>query len=105
MNETTVETIGRDKLVTGMKAVISDAEELLRATAGQAGEKAQVARARVEESLRAAKVKLSDAEESVARQAKVAAQATDEYVHANPWRAVGFAAAVGVIVGMLIARR
>jgi ElaB/YqjD/DUF883 family membrane-anchored ribosome-binding protein len=38
-------------------------------------------------------------------QAKAAAQATDDYVHAHPWKAVGFAAGIGVILGMLISRR
>jgi ElaB/YqjD/DUF883 family membrane-anchored ribosome-binding protein len=59
----------------------------------------------MEDSLRTAKVKLGQAQEVVIDKAKIAAQATDDYVHANPWKAVGFAAAIGVIVGMLIARR
>jgi ElaB/YqjD/DUF883 family membrane-anchored ribosome-binding protein len=94
-----------DKLVSDMKVVISDAEDLLRATASAAGEKVSAARARMEDSVRAAKVKLASAQEVVVDRAKVAAQATDDYVHAHPWRAVGFAAAAGVILGMLIARR
>lgn len=36
---------------------------------------------------------------------KEAALATDEYVRANPWESVGVAAAVGLVIGMLIARR
>lgn len=95
----------KDKLVTDMRAVIADAEDLLKATATAAGEKVSVARARAEESLRAAKVKLAAAEEAVVDKAKAAARATDDYVHAHPWKAVGTAAAVGIIIGMLIARR
>jgi ElaB/YqjD/DUF883 family membrane-anchored ribosome-binding protein len=94
-----------DKLVSDMKVVIGDAEELLRATASAAGDKVSAARAKMEDSLRTAKVKLGQAQEVVIDKAKIAAQATDDYVHANPWKAVGFAAAIGVIVGMLIARR
>jgi ElaB/YqjD/DUF883 family membrane-anchored ribosome-binding protein len=105
MNETLHEAVGRDKLVADMKAVIADADDLLKATAGQAGEKVQVARARAEESIRRARAKLEDAEEVAIAKAKAAAQATDEYVHANPWKAVGLAGAIGVIVGMLISRR
>jgi ElaB/YqjD/DUF883 family membrane-anchored ribosome-binding protein len=59
----------------------------------------------MEDSLRAARVKVAEAQEIVTDRAKAAAQATDDYVHAHPWKAVGFAAAIGVIVGMLIARR
>ncbi|MCX7892194.1 MAG: DUF883 family protein [Burkholderiales bacterium] len=105
MNETTQEAVNRDRLVADMKAVIADADELLRATAGQAGEKVQAARAKAEESLRRARAKVEQAEEAVVARARAAAQATDDYVHANPWKAVGLAGAIGVIVGMLIARR
>jgi len=105
MNETIHEAVGRDKLVADMKAVIADADDLLKATAGQAGEKVQAARARAEESVRRARAKLEDAEEAAVAKAKAAAQATDEYVHANPWKAVGLAGAIGVIIGMLISRR
>lgn len=105
MNETIQDAVTRDKLVTDMKAVIADADELLKATAGQAGEKVQAARARAEESLRRARIKVEEAEQAVVARAKAAAQATDDYVHANPWKAVGLAGAIGVIVGMLIARR
>ena len=97
--------VNTDKLVADLKVVIADAEELLRATASVAGEKASAARARMEDSVRAAKVKLSKAQDAVADQAKAAAQATDDYVHTHPWKAVGFAAAIGVIFGMLISRR
>jgi len=97
--------ITTDKVVSDMKAVISDAEELLKATANAAGERISTARAKMEDSLRTAKVKLSQTQDVVVDRAKVAAQATDDYVHANPWKAVGLAAAIGVIIGMLIARR
>jgi ElaB/YqjD/DUF883 family membrane-anchored ribosome-binding protein len=97
--------VNKDKLVTDMKVVMADAEELLKATASAAGEKAAAARARMEDSLRTARVKVAEAQELVVDKAKQAAQATDDYVHAHPWKAVGFGAAVGIIIGMLIARR
>lgn len=97
--------VSREKLTTDLKIVIADAEELLRATAGQMGEKAVVARERIQESLRAAKDKLARAEEVVIDKTKAAARATDDYVHDHPWGAVGIAAAVGLVIGMLISRR
>ena len=97
--------ISREKLATDLRIVVADAEELLRATAGQMGEKAVVARERIQESLRAAKEKLSRAEEAVIDRTKAAARATDDYVHDHPWGAVGIAAAVGLVIGMLISRR
>lgn len=97
--------VTRDKLVQDMRVVIADAEELLRATASQAGEKITIARERINDSLHQVKVKLAEAEAVVAEHAKQAARYTDEYVHENPWRAIGIAAGVGLLLGMLIARR
>jgi len=97
--------VSREKLATDMRIVIADAEELLRATAGQVGEKAVVARERIQESLRVAKDKLARAEEVMIDKTKAAARATDDYVHDHPWGAVGIAAAVGLVMGMLISRR
>jgi ElaB/YqjD/DUF883 family membrane-anchored ribosome-binding protein len=97
--------VSREKLASDLRVVVADAEELLRATAGQMGEKAVIARERIQESLRAAKDKLSRAEEAVVDKTKAAARATDDYVHEHPWGAVGIAAAVGLVIGMLISRR
>ena len=95
----------RDKLVQDMRVVIADAEDLLRATANQAGEKIAVARERIQDSLHQAKVKLAEAEAMVTERAKQAARYTDEYVHENPWRAIGVAAGIGLLLGLLISRR
>lgn len=96
--------INKDKLMQDLRVVMADAEELLRVTAGVAGEKVAAARDRIQENISAAKVRLSAAEQAVVTKTKEAARATDEYVHENPWKAVGIGAAVGVIVGMLISR-
>lgn len=96
--------VSKEKLMQDLRVVVSDAEELLRATAGQAGEKATAARERIQESLVSAKARLIAAEEAVVAKTKQAAKATDEYVHENPWKAVGVAAGVGLVIGMLISR-
>jgi len=95
----------RDKLISDFKTVVSDAEDLLKVTASAAGEQANVARSRVRESLAEAKVKLAAAEEVAIARAKEAAKVTDEFVHDNPWKAIGLAASLGLIFGLLIARR
>ena len=97
--------VNRDKLVSDMKVVIADAEELLRATAGQAGEKVSAARARIQDSMDAAKIKLAQLGDAGAERAKAAARATDDYVHDHPWHAVGIAALIGLVLGTLISRR
>lgn len=97
--------VTREKLVSDLKVVISDAEELLHATANQAGEKIAEIRVKAEENLRNAKIRLARAEEAMLERTKAAARATDDYVRANPWRAVGIAAGAGFIVGLLVGRR
>lgn len=97
--------VSKEKLIQDFKVVIADAEELLRATASLAGEKVAGAREKIQDHLHAAKLKLAEAEEAVVYRTKQAARATDDYVRENPWRAVGIAAGVGLVIGMLIGRR
>ena len=97
--------VSKEKLVADLKVVVADAEELLRATASQAGEKVAAARERIQASLATAKVKLTDAERALLEKSKLAAKATDEYVRENPWQAVGVAAVAGLVLGILISRR
>jgi ElaB/YqjD/DUF883 family membrane-anchored ribosome-binding protein len=95
----------QEKLVTDMKAVIADAEDILHATADQAGEKIASLRARIKERLQDARVRLADAEAVLVEKSRAAARATDVYVHDNPWKAVGIGAGVGFLVGFILGRR
>jgi ElaB/YqjD/DUF883 family membrane-anchored ribosome-binding protein len=97
--------VSAEKLAADLKLVISDAEALLRATAGKAGETATAARAKMQETLDSAKLKLGPLGEEAAEQARAAVSAADDYVRANPWQAVGIAALVGIALGLLISRR
>lgn len=95
----------KQKLVSDLKVVISDTEELLRATAGSAGDKVGELRERIALRLRDAKERLIDLEVAVVDKTKAAARATDDFVHEEPWKAVGVAAALGLALGVLIGRR
>jgi ElaB/YqjD/DUF883 family membrane-anchored ribosome-binding protein len=107
MTATTAATTdaAKGKLVADLRVLIADTEELLRATAGQVGEKAIAARERIQASLATTKDKLAEAERALMEKTKQAARATDAYVHEHPWSAVGIAAAAGIVLGMLISRR
>ena len=94
-----------DRLMSDLRAVLEDAEALLSATAGQAGEKIQRARERATETVRVARERLSDAQEEVVKHAKKAAKETDNFVHESPWQAIGIAAGVAFIIGVLVSRR
>lgn len=103
--ETNRFSTARDRLATDMRAVVDDAEELLRATSDQVGEKAVAARARLEERLAGARAKFDELEKSATEKAKRAAKKADGMVHEHPWKAVGVAASVGFLVGLLTTQR
>lgn len=95
----------RDRLIADFKTVIQDAEELIKATASQTGDKVTAVRTRAEENLKEARRKLSEMEDDLITRGKAAAKATDKLVHDKPWQSVAIASAVGVMLGMLISRR
>ena len=95
----------KDKLMADLQVVMADAEALLSATAGDASAGVVDLRNRVQGSLARAKTGLLETQAAVIDKAKAAAKATDGYVHENPWKSVGIAAGVGLLLGMLIGRR
>jgi len=68
MADTNDTLASKEKLVSDMKIVIADTEEILRATASHAGEKVGELRERIQERLRDAKVRLQDAEAALLRE-------------------------------------
>jgi ElaB/YqjD/DUF883 family membrane-anchored ribosome-binding protein len=101
MTQPTMEAT-RQQLLKDFNAVVADTELLLKSAAAAGGDKAAAWRDGVEQNLKSAKEKLVAMEEAAVAKAKEAAYATDEYVHENPWQAVGISAGVGVAVGMMI---
>jgi ElaB/YqjD/DUF883 family membrane-anchored ribosome-binding protein len=95
----------KDKLAQDLKIIGADVEDLVKAFASGAADKAAVAKERLQDHLHNAKVKLASAEDMVVQSSKHAARATDDFVQENPWRAVGIGAGVGLIIGLLIGRR
>jgi ElaB/YqjD/DUF883 family membrane-anchored ribosome-binding protein len=94
-----------NKLMQDLRVVVGDADELLKATANQTGERVQQLRARTEESLRGVRARLEVAAQDMDRSARQAAQHVDAQVHEYPWTAVGIAAGIGVLVGILLSRQ
>jgi ElaB/YqjD/DUF883 family membrane-anchored ribosome-binding protein len=93
------------RLQSDLAAFMHDAEALLRASADQGGDKVDEARARIRESLEAARKRLLELERGALRQGEDALIATEQYVRSNPWHSVGVAAGIGLLVGVLLARR
>ncbi len=94
-----------DDIIEDLRAVVRDAEALLRATEGHAGEKIAEIRARAEESLGSARERLRDVGEGIEERARSAARSTDGYVRENPWTAVAIAVGVGFLLGQIGRRR
>lgn len=99
------EVITKEKLVDDVKVVLHDADLLLQETAGNLGEKAREARARLEKGIKAAKERLAEIQKQGVEQAKAAAKATDQFVNDHPWPSVGVAFVVGALVGLVIGRK
>lgn len=100
-----MQQVSTEKLMRDLRAVVVDAEELLKATAAQTGERVDKVRAKAEESLRTARARLQEMGDSAQVQAREAAREVEQQVRDNPWTAVGIAAGVGLVLGILLGRR
>jgi len=89
------------KLMGDLKTVAHDAEDLMKATADQAGEKVAELRNRLAHALESAKVTAQRLEEKTVE----AAKATDRAIREHPYQSLGVAFGVGVLIGVLVARR
>jgi ElaB/YqjD/DUF883 family membrane-anchored ribosome-binding protein len=87
-----------ERLVRDLKAVVSDAEELLKATAGQAGEKLTEVRSRLAEALEAAK----DTCNTLGGKTAEVARVTDRCIRDHPYETIGVAFGLGLLVGFLV---
>ena len=85
--------------------LIADVEDLIKRIAHVDDQDLARARAKLESTLDAAKASLHNGKERVKTTARHAAEDTDEYVHSNPWSAIGIAAAAGAAIAVLLSTR
>jgi ElaB/YqjD/DUF883 family membrane-anchored ribosome-binding protein len=97
--------LSRETLLDDFSSMLSEAEDLLKRASNETGERAKDLRAQVEAKLLAAKLRLQELEGEAVDRARAAARVTDDYVHDNPWSAIGAAAVAGFLIGMLLTRR
>ena len=93
------------RIAADFRAMIADSEDLLKAAATMSGDGLAAARAKFEAKVSRAKIALADASQPMFDKTRESAAAVNGYVHDNPWSAVGVAAAAGVLVGFLAAKR
>jgi ElaB/YqjD/DUF883 family membrane-anchored ribosome-binding protein len=89
-----------EQLINDLKILAADAEELVRVTAAQTGDRIVDARSKFQQSIAGLKPRLTQAQSVLAENAKAA----DAAVRDQPWAAVGIAAGVGLLLGLLIGR-
>jgi ElaB/YqjD/DUF883 family membrane-anchored ribosome-binding protein len=92
-------------LLDEFNAVVTETEHLLKSLTTEGGEKATALRANLEKNLKAARERLGSLEQAVVQKTKATVQTTDSYVHEHPWQAIGIAAGLGIVLGMLMSRR
>jgi ElaB/YqjD/DUF883 family membrane-anchored ribosome-binding protein len=97
--------VNKERLMSDIRTVLADAEDLLKQAASTTGERASELRETALTRLKQAKEKAADMQVVVVEKGKKAARATDDYVHEHPWTSIGIAAGIGVLVGLLINRK
>lgn len=100
MHTSHVKTVRND-----MQGLVREAQDLFREASSITGEKAEDLRAKGVDLLDAALVAAQDAQAVVVQGSKQAFDATDDFVQENPWKAVAISAGVGLVLGLLIARK
>src|SRR5262245_26979673 len=86
-----------------LQAVARDAEQLLKATAGVAGDRIQEARSQTEATLKQVVDNLYD--RRLQKRVRKMARNTDHYVRDHSWGLIGAAAGIGLLIGLLSRRR
>lgn len=95
----------REKLASDARMILDDVDALLRQAAAASGEQAHQLHERAAEALHRAKARLHETQVAATENARAAARATDDWVHAHPWGAIGVAAGAGFLIGLLVSRR
>jgi ElaB/YqjD/DUF883 family membrane-anchored ribosome-binding protein len=96
---------GGSRMAGDTRTVIAGGKRLLKGAADESGEGFAVAPVKFAERFANARAKLADTSRATIAKTRETAAATDAYVHDSPWKAIGVAAAAGILIGVLAARR
>jgi ElaB/YqjD/DUF883 family membrane-anchored ribosome-binding protein len=94
--------VTKQQLIEEFNVVVTETEHLLKSVANAGGDKIGALRTSVEQNLASAKDRLRAYQDSANDKAKEAVKATDTYVHEHPWHAIGVAAGVNIIAGLVL---
>lgn len=95
----------RERVMTDLKTLLHDSEDLLRATAGDMSVAAKDARARLTAALERARASCAAWQEQSLECARRTARKTDETIRSHPYESIGIAFGVGLLLGVVLKRR
>ena len=90
-----------ERLLSDLKVVMRDAEELVKATGSAAGDKVSAVRNRLSGALESARGTYGRVQDKTVG----AAKATDRVIHTHTYKTLGLALGAGLLIGALLARR
>ena len=93
--------INTGRLVSELKTVTKDAEELLKTVSGEEGNGSHDIRMRLSSAIESAKATYHRLEEK----AVAGAKATDKVIREHPYESLGVAFGLGLLVGVLVTRK
>lgn len=105
MNPSQIAIDTKEKLLNDLREIIAQAGELLSDTEQQSERGYKTAVAQFERKVRNAKRELGHLEQRISSSGVHAVRSTERFVEDHPWQAVGAGLCVGVLVGMVMARR
>lgn len=103
--ETVYDAQARERVLADLHALTRDAEDLVKATAGDVSEKAKEARARLSAALERAKTTCVHLQEQTVATAKAAAKKADTVIREHPYESIGIAFGIGLLLGVVVARK
>ena len=101
----TINEAAGNKLVDTVKSIVQDAEKVLENSTTQGTENYRKAKEKLEATLKDVKYAVREWEEIVINKTKNAAICTADYAREHPWQTAGVVCAIGILIGVLIARR
>ena len=97
--------MARERVLRDLKTLAHDAEDLLKATAGDLSEKTKAAREHLAGALERAKETGAELQELTIASAKAAAKRADIVIRDHPYESIGVAFGIGVLIGVLVTRK
>lgn len=97
--------LARERVLSDLKSLARDTEDLLKVTAGDVSQRGRELRARLARSLERARETGARLQEQTLASAKAAARKADIVIRDHPYQAIGVAFALGVLIGVLARRR